>query len=437
MATLAANPAGLELEDFVAAHLASRHRFVETGVTERDPVDVLELDVVWTDYSEDKPCRHPVEVKSGDWGIGDVFKFFGWSKYLELGPGWCFCRRLPGRVEHADLVRLCDRLEISLLHAQDLESVTGLLAGKGLPEPVNPWLPELWRFSFWAQRRLQRSLGLAIDKQLCPNTAKAARNYQKLINDAVFFEPDVRSLVAVLMDAHWEHPKLAQSMAAEIEGTAWDAENCTTTVTFRNALYVGNHFPVQACLYLEQRARLAIMKAAVDYVIARDAHALPKRTVKIFGIEVDMNQSALYEAFKTAIHRNEGAKGFRNYPMLWQTFLWTWGGFILSDRIEFEYEALSNESGVPLDEIDSALGLWDELFPISGGWFTNPAGDDRRQLKLMPASLRGIGAYRRQLAYGVDEYTKLGLSGHTPRRLATDHNTAVSLLEQKDDELLG
>lgn len=436
MATLAANPAGLELEDFVAAHLASRHRFVETGVTERDPVDVLELDVVWTDYDEGEPCRHPVEVKSGDWGIGDVFKFYGWSRYLQLGSGWYFCRKLPGRVEHDDLNRLCERLDIALLHAHELENVAELLDGKGLPEPIHPWLPELWRYSFWAQRKLQRTLGIAIDQQLCPHTAKHARNYQKLINDATFFEPDVRSRVAVLMDAHWEHPKLALAMAAEIEGKEWCPDTCPTTTTFKNALYYGQHLPVQACLYLEQRARLAILKAAVDYIIARDANALPEKTVKVFGMELDLGQAGLYEAFKSTVARIEGANGFRHYPMLWQTFLWTWGGFILSDRKESEYEELSKESGVPVAEVESALQLWDDLFPIPGGWFASPAGDQRHQLKLMPAALRGIGAYRRLCASKTDDYQNLGLSDNTPGRLGSDHNTAVRLLENEGVELL-
>ena len=87
MASLAKDPKGWELEDFVAAHFVSRGCYVETGVKERNPDEILELDIVWTDYRKEPQVRHPVEVKSGDWGLGDVFKFYGWTRYLGLEPG--------------------------------------------------------------------------------------------------------------------------------------------------------------------------------------------------------------------------------------------------------------------------------------------------------------------------------------------------------------
>lgn len=434
MAHLSEDPRGLELEDFVAAHLAARARFVETGVTERDPVDVLELDVVWTDYDAAAVRRHPVEVKSGDWGIGDLFKFYGWSRYLDLGHGWYFTRTLPGRVAADDLTRLAHRLDISLFHVPDLGQVAEQLKGKGLPEPASDVLPELWRYSFWVQRRLLKALASGVAAGICAETGRVSRDYQKLINDAIFFEPDVRARVSVLMDAHWKHPRLAQSVAAEIGGAGVNLADPPPTDTFTGALYHGRCFPVQACLYLEHRARLGILKAAVDYILERDL--LPRRVVKILGFEVDFEQWALYNAFRGVVARLEKANTFRRYPILWQTFLWTWGGFILTDRKDAEYAELSAETGVPTGEMDAALSLWDDLFPMDGGWFVTPTGDTRGQLKLMPAALRGIGAYRRLLRAGVDQYSELGLSNMTPARFASDHNTVVRLLNGGDRELV-
>lgn len=436
MAVLTDDPSGLELEDFVAAHLASRGRFVESGVTERDPVDLLELDVVWTDYESAQAPRHPVEVKSGNWGVGDLFKFYGWSQYLDLGPGWYFTRRLPGRIEFEALERLCERLDIALFHVADLADVAERLKHQGLPDPPIEWLPSLWRYSFWIQRRLLQALGAGIEAEVCPETARVARTYQKLINDAVFFEPDVRSRVSVLMDAHWAHPRLARAVAAETAGIGVNLHDPPATQVFSSALYYGRHFPVQACLYLEQRARLSILKSAVDYIIARAEGVLPQKVVKILGFEVEFEQWALYDAFRRVVQRLEEASGYRRYPLFWQAFLWTWGGFILTDRRDAEYLQLSTETGVPVDEIDTALALWDELFPMDGGWFAQPTGDTRLQLKLMPAALRGIGAYRRLMASEVEEYNELGLSDQTPGRLATDHNTVVRLLDGDNAELI-
>lgn len=50
---MARDPKGWELEDFIAAHFVSRGCYVETGVKERNPDEILELDVVWTDTSGD------------------------------------------------------------------------------------------------------------------------------------------------------------------------------------------------------------------------------------------------------------------------------------------------------------------------------------------------------------------------------------------------
>jgi hypothetical protein len=59
MVQLSKDPKGWELEDFVAAHFASRGAYVETGITERRPTDILELDVVWTDYRKTHRSHTP------------------------------------------------------------------------------------------------------------------------------------------------------------------------------------------------------------------------------------------------------------------------------------------------------------------------------------------------------------------------------------------
>ena len=44
MAKLSLDLKGWELEDFIAAHFLSRGCYVETGVKERSPDEILELD---------------------------------------------------------------------------------------------------------------------------------------------------------------------------------------------------------------------------------------------------------------------------------------------------------------------------------------------------------------------------------------------------------
>jgi hypothetical protein len=54
---------------------------------------------------------------------------------------------------------------------------------------------------------------MAIGKKVCPETAKAAKEYQQFINDAVFFIADVRDLVTALLHAHFDHQELGLSAA--------------------------------------------------------------------------------------------------------------------------------------------------------------------------------------------------------------------------------
>jgi len=87
-------------------------------------------------------------------------------------------------------------------------------------------------------------------------------------------------------------------------------------------------------------------------------------------------------------------------------FLWGCGGFILEDRWESDYQELSAQTRVPVEQIDHALAIWSILFPIDGGWFAKPVNDSRRQLKLIRHYFNGpvwnnknqlnlIGAQRR------------------------------------------
>jgi hypothetical protein len=187
---------------------------------------------------------------------------------------------------------------------------------------------------------------------------------------------------------------------------------------------------------LAHRARLSLIKSAVDYLIARGRGTIPARIVTFLGTEIDLGNAGLHRAFQDTTSELEDHEHFRRYPGFWQTFLWSWGGFVLLDRKELEYQALSEETGVPVASIDTAFGLWDRLFPVEGGWFSQPTGDTRRQLKLMPAALRGVGAFRRLNREGSKDYAGMKLSGETGWRLASDHNCIVRLLDGGEDELI-
>jgi hypothetical protein len=429
LAGLAKDPKGWELEDFVAAHFISRGCYVETGVTERNPDEILELDLFWTDYQKEPPEQHPVEVKSGDWGLADIFKFYGWTRYLSLNPGEFICKEPCGRINPNTIKHIQERTGISLLQVSKPEDTESHFKALLEREPAWEKLPGLWRYSFWAQRRLLQSLGEAIRNKTCPTSAKAAKDYHQLINDAVFFIPDITQRINDLLSAHFDHKELGKSAAFEIETGNNNFEDPPDTKTFKAAIYQGQWFPVQACLYLAHRARLYILKTIVDYWLAREQGKLKKAIIKIGQTSINLTNASLTPAMQSSINELSSSKSFRLFPVFWQVFLWGWGGFLLKDRLDEEYACLEKETGIPRNEIDIALSAFEKLFPVKGGWFREPRNDSRKLLILMPAAMRGLGAFRRRVLIDVENYSDLGYHDSTTARLSLDHNAGAQLLD--------
>lgn len=427
MAELSTKPKDWELEDLIAAYFISRGCYVETGVTERSPEEILELDIVWTDYRPTPYTRHAVEVKSGEVGFHDIFKFYGWTQYLKLDPGEFIHSEAIAKDAEA-LSHVAAGTGLKILHIPTLEAVETHFKALGFAEPSWPRLTELWRYSFWAQRRLLKSLNEAVRRGVCVESAKAAKKYHHLINNAVFFIPEPHNRIDALMKAHLEHKELGATAAYEIETGKLQLKDTPDTDTFKAAYYYGKHFPVQACLYLAYRARLYILKALVDFWLTKS-----KEDPRIIRVLMHVG---LTQAMIDAMEKLRGLTSFKQLPVFWQVFLWSWGGFLLTDRLEAEYAQLAKETGVPIGEIPLALQAFDLLFPTGGGWFRQPNNDSRKVLMLMPAAMRGIGAYRRLTMNNVEEYPELGYSNATAGRMSADNNVGVRLLETEVEKLV-
>jgi hypothetical protein len=84
---LPAHPKDKEFEEYIAAYLQCAGFYIERNIVERDIKEVLELDVITSDYGQTQPDMRLVEIKSGGWGFPEIFKVFGWLKYLEIERG--------------------------------------------------------------------------------------------------------------------------------------------------------------------------------------------------------------------------------------------------------------------------------------------------------------------------------------------------------------
>ena len=189
-------------------------------------------------------------------------------------------------------------------------------------------------------------------------------------------------------------------------------------------------------MYLAHRARLYILKAVVDYWLTMERGEIKKSALRLGQMFSDLTSGQLTRAMAAGVDELSSAKSFRMFPVFWQVFLWSWGGFLLKDRLEEEYGDLEKETGVPASEIPIALSAFDKLFPTPDGWFREPRNDSRKVLILMPAPMRGIGAFRRKERMAVEGYHDLGYKDETAKRLRWDHNTGARLLDCIEADLV-
>ena len=374
-----------ELEHCAAALFQAAGYFVELNVVERDPEDVLELDVVATSYEGDTPSRVLAEAKSGGWGYSDVFKLCGWMTYLGIRRGAMFASKAPRRGGLDQLRQRVAQLGISVIKL-DSAALGEAFVEEGFPPIVDDMTVEVWRFVYAIEDAL-----ISYARQLAKQRPelsgpKAVLKYQEVIDNEVFFEPDPRECLTRLYDSFKEHPRLALSVSREIEGKGFDADvEDPANTTVRAAMFDGDFDLVQACFYLEHKARLAILKTAIDISLLESG---PKPVLK-FGDQVVLTQDDfLPETFRDGLSELQKDKYFKRYSVFWQVFLWGFGGFYLADRKAEEFQLLSAQTGVPVDEIPNALRAFDLLFPD-----VPPGGVPLPMLELEPSVVQEVGAF--------------------------------------------
>jgi hypothetical protein len=405
-----------ELEDFVAALFQASGHYVENNIHAEE----LELDLVATDYAQVPPDVILGEVKSGSWGYGELFKLVGWMRYLSIDEGALFCQGVP---EDKDLASMQERfapMGVTVVDLGDCTDATAVFNEVGFPAIAEPDDVMHWRWVHAIERKLVDKL---VQRKKSTKDAKAPAavlEYHRLVNDGVFFVRSTGGRLRVLYEAYQSHPRLALSCAREIDGKPFDPDVLpgTTSPSLGDAMLKGDHLLLQTAFYVEQRARLAILKSAIDLIARR-----PKWLKKWLAGEV---ASSFPGTFDEGLHWLVEQPTFRQYARLWQVFLFAWGGFYLEDRKDQEFRWLAAESGMPAGEVPEALSALDRFFPYGGSWFVSPGWTMARRVKMMPAMFHGIGAVRRLDRYGVETYKELGYGDHTGRDLSKWHNLFVS-----------
>jgi len=417
---------GRDLEDYTAALFQSAGYYVEKNIKEEDPHTVLELDVVATDYATDAASPVIVEAKSGDWGFTDLFKIAGQMQYLGIERGGFFVSR-EVRDRPAELVASrASRLGITFV-LLNFSDATASFTNAGFGPIAEPDEVHLWRWGHVLERKLTNLPKQWLHSDADSEGARAIRQYHRLVNNGIFFLEDVRERIVALYDAYQSHPRLSAGCARELAGYDFDPQTTQSGgVILTEAMREGGHPLIQASFYVEQRARLAILKAAID-LLAQDPSLPQELQRRAPGGFRYLVLPQLPGSFRDGIEWLCQQPSYRRYALLWQLFLWGCGGFYLHDRLDEEFDWLSARSGVPRDEIPTALGAFDRFFPADG-WVTRQGWSECVILKMMPVAFRGLGAHLRRGLYGWAEFSDGGYADYTSADLTRWNTVAVNFV---------
>ncbi|APR76373.1 Hypothetical protein A7982_01720 [Minicystis rosea] len=423
--------AGNQLEDYVAGLFQAAGYYVEKNVRQRDVVDVLELDAVATSYDGPLPEAVLAEAKGGRWGFPDIFKVAGWMAYLGIDRGGFFVKEPPGAgardVER--MARTVAALGVELVDLGDFQNPGGILGARGFRPLRDPLLLDVFRLAFAVERALLDGVRAVRRAHEDRRGAQEVLAYHDLINDHVFFLKDVDERLRRLYAAYRSHPKLSLTLARESAGEpfAEASEGPVPEGAVRllvEAMYEGKHPLLQGSFYVEHRARLAILKATIDLACLDEAGQLPAQAL-----------AALPATFLEGLRRVRARPAFRRYALLWQVFLWGFGGFYRADRAREELALLGAQTGMTAAEVGEGLSAFDDLFPLArGSWIVPVRGTGLRVVKMVPAALRGVGAVQRLRRAGARNYDGLGLGTLGRRNLITWHNALVRRLAESAEK---
>jgi len=429
-------PKEKEFEEFVSAFFQANGFYVEHNIIDRKIEEVLEFDFVTTDYYKSPPRIILLEIKSGGWGFSDLFKIRGWMDYTSLEEGLLVA---SGTRENIDFViQISSSLNIGVTTLPDLKKTSEYLSGYLHNKPIDNRDIEIWRFTYWLARimldRLNKKKKSIQDKE----GYRTLAYYHHQVNSGIFFTRNIVERIDKLYGLFKTNSKISAKLAHELNGESFhDEHDKIPKNIFNETFYKCKYTDIQISTFIEHKARITILKNAVDYKLYKMAHDSERTNVavyKILGVQFS-DFDLLPQGFIEGLEKISEHKYFHLYPVFWQWFLWAFGAFILKDIEEKEFKLLSEKTGIPINEIHNALLAYDLLFPRSeDGWFQIIPNTNIQILKLFPIPFRGIGANLRRFYYSEKhEFQELQnmLSGrYTYSELIKWNNLTVEVLSK-------
>ncbi len=393
-------PRDEDYEDYLCAYLQAGGLYVEKKIIHREVEELLELDILTTNFQNDSAENLLIEIKSGDWGFGDIFKIRGWLTYLNYKNGCFIVQKTRPSISY--FRNKSKELSIELIDNSDLTKTKDVLNHLLLIQPEEAEI-ETIRFSFLMERKMLKELKSLKKENLKSNKQVkcyyALDDYLFKINSGSFFSRDPIRRINKLFESYVKYKNITAKICHEINGGDFNDEVIELgNSCYRDTFYEAKEGVLQISLYVEHVARITILKCVIEHLIDK-----LKGNYDNSDFINELNYLILPKSIKEGLDLIIKDKYFHLYPRFWQYFTYVFGGFILTDIKEKEFELLSKKTGIPIEEIPNAFDSFNKLFPRNGGWFFKFPNSEIEWHNFFPIAFSGVGANYRKMVYTDDE----------------------------------
>lgn len=422
------NPKEADYEDYISAYLQAGGLYVEKNIIYRGKAELLELDIITSNFREDQVIKHLIEIKSGKWGFNELFKVKGWLVYLNFDDGVFVAKN---KRESQDYFKeKAAELNIDLIDNSNLENTEDNLNEYIIQKTEERDIQTI-RYAYMLERKLIKRIKILKRRYKEYECYPKLDDYFYKINSGSFFSSNPVRRIKQLFQAYIKYKNITAKIWHELQNGKYNDDITELNRDgFKSCFYECENNILQAALYIEHQARVTIISSCIQHLIAKH-----KSDYSSSSFKEKIEYLSLPETIKTGLQLIVREPYFHRYPVFWQFFTYTLGGFILEDFKLKEYEYLSKKSGVPLEEIDNAFDCYNKLFPKNGGWMHKLPYSNIIMHRFFPPSFSGIGAnHRRYMHLHKDDLEYENLSsklsgGNTSKDLYKWNNLSYEILK--------
>ncbi|RMH27506.1 MAG: hypothetical protein D6692_07590 [Planctomycetota bacterium] len=405
--TLPKNPHGEDYEDLVGAYLLALGYFIETNLHLREgTVEILELDIIATPTTNPLSEAVLLDAKSGKSGFADIFKMFGWMKYLDISKGCVVRTQSPdaSKRDAMEVVKQATNVHVATLDLAsdvvDLACLDG--ASIAMTDDVRTSiLSAAWYGRIGQRKCLRAFIDFCKSEGDSVEAVKAAIDYRWAIEQA-FLAPKPIRRASRLYSAYSASPQVTGGLIAHVAGGDATQEKAE----WEKVRDLPERLGFQYSLMLENTARLGIVKNALLHLL--DKESQPSTPKPKGPQEIDwsaFSEWTMPESFRTGLAALKAHPHRTKIPRLFQIFIEVFGGFYRLGADD-DLAHLSVCTGIPKEDIVPCLEMFNSFFPIPGGWFISAKGE-MAMMKMVPAVFRGTGAFVRGGLSRETNYSRL------------------------------